>query len=178
MEPVDAERARQLSLFRPLGTVPLPCSEPLIDLSLPPWRFHWFWGLPMEGQTWRGDYQLTCVPIREPVQKRLCLTNSPPTGYQRNSCGYCKSDDGSMLFAYPDCLWAFFSPLVERLADTSLSRRIILHQLCGRAPRALRHSRRSRLETVIAHLLFYFSFLFFWNLPLGLLNLLTMTHAF
>jgi hypothetical protein len=29
MEPVDAERARQLSLFRPLGTVPLPCSEPL-----------------------------------------------------------------------------------------------------------------------------------------------------
>jgi len=42
MEPVDAERARQLSLFRPLGTVPLPCIEPLKDSIATPWRVHWF----------------------------------------------------------------------------------------------------------------------------------------
>jgi hypothetical protein len=55
-------------------------------------------------------------------------------------------------------------PLQERFADTSWSRRVILHQLRSRAPRALRHSRRSGLETVRTIRLFLsfslFSFIF------------------
>ncbi|KAJ5688724.1 hypothetical protein N7462_003116 [Penicillium macrosclerotiorum] len=43
MEPVDAERARQLSLFRPLGTSHFaPGNEPLRPASPSPWRVHWF----------------------------------------------------------------------------------------------------------------------------------------
>ena len=65
---VDAGRARQLSLFRPLGTVPTtPPDEPLTPVAGAPWRDDWMW-------------ILTGV-----------------VGYQRNSCGYCKSDDGSEL---------------------------------------------------------------------------------
>lgn len=45
MEPVDAERARQLSLFRPLGTSHLDGREPLRLASCSPWRVYWFWWL-------------------------------------------------------------------------------------------------------------------------------------
>lgn len=93
---VDAERARQLSLFRPLGTVPTtPPDEPLTPVAGAPWRDDWMW-------------ILTGV-----------------VGYQRNSCGYCKSDDGSELH-----LRSFVISLTRR-------RCILLLQLPGRAAPAL-----------------------------------------
>lgn len=53
METVDAERARQLSLFRPLGTSHLP-ARPLTLGVAGPWRFHWFWLRLVRGQARRG----------------------------------------------------------------------------------------------------------------------------
>ncbi|KAJ5318864.1 Arginyl-tRNA--protein transferase 1 [Penicillium brevicompactum] len=66
MQVVDAERARELSLFRPLGNVStLPQRATEIDL---------------------------CYPVALP------LVQGPMGGYQRNSCGYCKSKDGSASY--------------------------------------------------------------------------------
>ncbi|KAH8699297.1 arginine-tRNA-protein transferase 1 [Talaromyces proteolyticus] len=74
---MDAETARSLSLFRPLVGV----------LHRASCRIHWF--APCQSSGGIGDTkgELNCT-----------LTRTALVGYQRNSCGYCKSDNGSASY--------------------------------------------------------------------------------